>query len=59
MQCNTTQYNTIQYNCGENDISLALLGQCNQIEQCNTIQYNTIQNSSNFKIKNHDTIQFN
>jgi len=40
MQYNTIQYNTIQYNeiryytinCGENDPSLALIGQCNQIE---------------------------
>jgi len=28
----TIQYNAIQYNCGENDASLVLIGQCNQIE---------------------------
>jgi len=40
----TVFHNTIQYNaiCGENDTSLALIGQCNQIEHYNTIQYNVI-----------------
>jgi len=42
IQYNTIQYNTIQCNCGENDTSLALIGQCNQIEHYNTKQYNTI-----------------
>jgi len=45
MQYNTIQYNTIQCYCGDNETSVALIGQCNQIEKHNTIQYNVIGSS--------------
>jgi len=53
------QYNTIQYNCGENETSIALIGQCNQIER-NTIQYDIIQyNIIQYNTIQHNTIQCN
>jgi len=55
IQYNTMQYNIIRYNCGENETSLALIGQRNQIELCNTIQYNIIQ----YNGIQYDTIQYN
>jgi len=63
MQCNTKQYNTIrydaiQYYCGENETSLALIGQCNQIEHRNTIQYN-IYNTIQYNTIQCNTIKYN
>jgi len=51
----------MQYNCGDNDTSLALIGQCNQIEQWNTIQYNNFlqYNTIQYNTIQYNTIQYN